>query len=251
MISKKELDTYAKITGLNLGQAEKDYFQNLLLFVVYQIHGNDIVFKGGTALKKCYGLDRFSEDLDFTCAGDIDMEKIENMLDRFKVDLTKESRKYENGLKVTMKIKGPLYIGVPQSQCRFIIDFSFRENVILPPAIKTIGRFLEEIPSFDVFVMQEKEILAEKIRAILSRKKARDVYDLWFLLSKGVEADEALIEEKFKYYNQSWDIKEFDRRLGDAESIWVTELRHQVRNLPDFSEAKNLILKEAKKWSFQ
>ena len=133
----------------------------------------------------------------------------------------------------------------------FIIDFSFRENVILPPAIKTIGRFLEEIPSFDVFVMQEKEILAEKIRAILSRKKARDVYDLWFLLSKGVEADEALIEEKFKYYNQSWDIKEFDRRLGDAESIWVTELRHQVRNLPDFSEAKNLILKEAKKWSFQ
>src|SRR3989338_8894728 len=232
MISKKELDTYAKITGLNLGQAEKDYFQNLLLFVVYQIHGNDIVFKGGTALKKCYGLDRFSEDLDFTCAGDIDMEKIENMLDRFKVDLTKESRKYENGLKVTMKIKGPLYIGVPQSQCRFIIDFSFRVNVILPPAIKTIGRFLEEIPSFDVFVMQEKEILAEKIRAILSRKKARDLYDLWFLVGKKVEADPSILKGKFKYYKQSWSIKEFESRINAIKDIWSSELKPLKNTVP-------------------
>jgi predicted nucleotidyltransferase component of viral defense system len=37
-----------------------------LLFIIYQNFGSEIVFKGGTALSKCYGLNRFSEDLDFS-----------------------------------------------------------------------------------------------------------------------------------------------------------------------------------------
>lgn len=251
MITRKELEEYAKMTGLNLGQAEKDYFQNMLLFVLYQIYSTGLIFKGGTALKKCYGLNRFSEDLDFTCMGSFDVKELQKGMERFKLEFEMKIKEYENGLKITLKIKGPLYNGVSQSLCSFIIDVSFRENVILPSAIKTIGRFLEEIPAFDVLVMQEKEILAEKIRAILSRKKARDVYDLWFLLGKGAEADTALIEEKFRFYKQSWDAKEFDSRLRDIQSIWKTELSHQVKNLPDFGEVKSLILSEAKKWKFQ
>ena len=33
-----------------------------------------MVLKGGTALKLCYGLDRFSEDLDFDCAKSLNLE---------------------------------------------------------------------------------------------------------------------------------------------------------------------------------
>lgn len=249
MISKQELKEYAKITDLNLGQAEKDYFQNIILFVIYQSHSTEPVFKGGTALKKCFGLNRFSEDLDFTCSESFDMIEFEKDLKNFKIDFSIEAKKYDNGLKVILKIKGPLYNGSSQSICRFILDLSFRENVILPPAIKTIGRFLEEIPSFDVIVMQEKEILAEKIRAILSRNKSRDIYDLWFLMSKGVKADEILIAEKFKYYGQKWNYQEFERSVNEKEQIW-TEMRSLVRNPPDFKEVKSLILKEARKWKF-
>ena len=59
-----------KLTAFNLGikeiYVEKDYW---VTFVLYQIFnheiGKDTVFKGGTALLKCYNMvDRFSEDID-------------------------------------------------------------------------------------------------------------------------------------------------------------------------------------------
>jgi len=248
MITKEELKEYAKRVSLNLGQAEKDYFQNIILFISYQAYGKDIVFKGGTALKKCFGLNRFSEDLDFTCLNKVDIKKIEDGLKRFRIEFELESKEYENGLKITLRLKGPLYIGIRQSLCKFIIDFSYRENVILKPEIKTIGRFLEEIPAFDVFVMQEEEILAEKIRAIMTRSKARDIYDLWFLLKKGVEFDSKLVKEKLKYYKQQWNFKEFSSKVKMRKDVWEAELRPTIANVPDLKEVRNYILKEISKY---
>ncbi|MCJ7816352.1 MAG: nucleotidyl transferase AbiEii/AbiGii toxin family protein [Candidatus Aenigmarchaeota archaeon] len=242
MISKKELQEYAKTVGLNLGQAEKDYFQNILLFIIYRNYGKDIVFKGGTALKKCYGIPRFSEDLDFTCLSEMKIENIEDGLKRFNIEFEIETKKYHAGLKVTFRIKGPLYNGIRFSLCKLMLDFSFRENVILNPNIKTIGRFIEEIPSFDVFVMQEPEILAEKIRAVLTRTTARDVYDLWFLLGNGVKFDGNLVRKKLEYYGQKWNPKEFARKLSLKKPIWETELSPLISNVPDFREAKKTIL---------
>lgn len=251
MITRRELAEYAKITGLNLGQAEKDYFQNILLFIIYQSYGTGVIFKGGTALKKCYGLNRFSEDLDFTCVAEFDAEEMKKGMERFKIESEMKTNEHENGLKIMLKIRGPLYAGVPQSLCNFVVDLSFRENVILPPAVKTIGRFMEEVPSFDVLVMQEKEILAEKIRAILSRHKSRDLFDLWFLIKKGVKADEGILEEKFRYYRRSWDIGEFESRVGAIKTIWDSELRPLVKNVPNFDEVTDVVLEEVKKWAFR
>lgn len=247
-ITKEELKEYAKIRGFkNLGHAEKDYFQNLILFILYQNYGKNLIFKGGTALNKCFGLDRFSEDLDFTCHDKVNIKKLEDGLKRFKIDFEIETKEYENGLKVILRLKGPLYIGISGSMCKFIVDLSFRENVILKPEIKTIGRFLEEIPSFDVLVMQEKEILAEKMRAIMTRTKARDIYDLWFLLKKGVDFDKNIVEKKLQYYGEKWDFKEFSKKFSMKKTIWETELKPTVANLPDFTEIKKDILSEISK----
>jgi len=242
MITKEELKEYAKITNLNLGQAEKDYFQNILLFIIYQEYGKGIIFKGGTALKKCYGLDRFSEDLDFTCLEKIDIQKIEDGLKRFNLNYELEKKEYKSGLKITLRINGPLYSGIRNSLCKLILDFSFREKVILQPIVKSIGRFLEEVPSFDVFVMQEKEILAEKIRAIITRNKARDVYDLWFLLNKNINFDKKFIEKKLDYYKEHWNKKDFMNKLNMKESIWETELSPLLRDVPKFNKVKKKIL---------
>lgn len=242
MITKEELQEYARLSGLNLGQAEKDYFQSILLFILYQEYGKDIVFKGGTALKKCYGLNRSSEDLDFTCLNKIDVKKLEAGVKRFNLEFEIETKEYKDGLKIILRIKGPLYIGINQSLCKFIIDFSFRENIILKPQIKTIGRFLEEIPAFDVFVMQEREILAEKVRAVLTRTKARDIYDLWFLLEKGIKFDENLVKEKLEYYKHEWNPKEFAKKLDMKKAIWETELKPLVSSLPDFMKVRKSVL---------
>ena len=75
MITKEILMDVARKKGLlNKEYMEKDYFQDLLLFNIYK-QTNLLIFKGGTALYKLYGLQRFSEDLNFTLIGDLDIEK--------------------------------------------------------------------------------------------------------------------------------------------------------------------------------
>ena len=53
-----------------------------------------------------------------------------------------------------------------------------------------------------------KEILAEKIRALIIRGKGRDLFDIWFLLSKKIEIDWNLVNLKMSFYNRKTDIKE-------------------------------------------
>lgn len=247
MITKEELRSYAGTSGLNLGQAEKDYFQNVVLFILYRRYGNEMVFKGGTALKKCYGLPRFSENLDFTCARKMNpLADIESGLKRLGVEFDKETSQYPDGLKITLRLNGPLYSGIRQSLCKFIVDLSFRESVELAPIAKTIGRFMEEVPSFDVYVMQEKEILAEKIRAVMTRDKARDVYDLWFLLEKGVPFDAGLVRKKLSFYGEKWDAGKFEEGLLSKKPVWKTEMSGLVSSVPDFGGTAKAILSRAR-----
>jgi predicted nucleotidyltransferase component of viral defense system len=69
MIKPGEIQQKANAVGVRDQQIEKDYILSWILFGVAK-HDNlskEIVFKGGTVLKKVYFEEyRFSEDLDFT-----------------------------------------------------------------------------------------------------------------------------------------------------------------------------------------
>jgi len=243
MISRKELEEYAKLRGMkNIGHAEKDYFQNVLLFIIYQNFGSEIIFKGGTALSKCYGLNRFSEDLDFTCKKEFDFKIIEEGLKRFKITFEVEDEIFERSKSYVIRLIGPLFNGNKNSMCKVILDFSFREEILINPITKTIGRFLEEIPSFEVYVMSEEEIFAEKVRAILTRNKARDVYDLYFLVESGLMLKKDLINKKLGYYKTKFNEKDFIKAIKNKKYIWKTELSGLIENVPDFKIILNKIL---------
>ena len=235
IISRKELEEYAKVRGIkNIGHAEKEYFQNIVLFIIYQKFGSEIVFKGGTALSKCYGLNRFSEDLDFTCKKELDSKSIEEGLRRFRLDFEIEEEKADKNKSFSIRIRGPLYNGNRYSMCKIVLDCSFREEVVDKPIIKNIGRFLEEIPSFDVYVMSKEEIYSEKIRAIMTRNKARDVYDLYYLIETGVKIKRQLVSKKLEYYKKKFDEKEFMEAVKNKKEIWESELSGLMENIPDF-----------------
>lgn len=65
MISEIDLMRF-KDHFLDTRQLEKDYLHVFFLYEIYTIFSKELVFKGGTALRIFYGLDRFSEDLNFT-----------------------------------------------------------------------------------------------------------------------------------------------------------------------------------------
>jgi len=46
----------------------------------------------------------------------------------------------------------------------------------------------------------KQEILAEKIRALFTRNKPRDLFDLWFLLKQETPINWQFVVEKMKYY---------------------------------------------------
>lgn len=234
----ESLKKYAFLRGLNLGQAEKDYYQTIILFSLYGRVTKELVFKGGTALAKCYGLNRFSEDLDFTVSEDRDfISMIVSALKDFSIDHTvRDIQSEKPHKKYKLKIKGPLYSGSDRTLCSITLDFSFRESVVLEPNIITIGHHLDIIPSFDVYAMAETEIFAEKIRAIYSRKSARDLYDLSFLVKKGVKPDYELINKKLEWVNLKFDRKSFLVSAQSVKNIWQSELRSLVKNVPSFEE---------------
>ncbi len=233
----EELKTYAFKRGLNLGQAEKDYYQTLILFIIYSKVAKELVFKGGTALSKCYGLNRFSEDLDFTVMKRIEAVKaIRKGLDDFGIKYSIGEVKGAETKKYRIKINGILYTGAEKTKCSITLDFSLREKTIIEPKIMTIGYYMDIIPSFEVYAMDEKEIFAEKIRAIYTRESARDLYDLAFLIRKGIRFDKEIADKKLKMYGLEFEKKSFLSRCRSLKNIWDSELQSLVRNIPDFKD---------------
>ncbi len=248
MLSIEDIKKIAKLKGINsLGNAEKDYLLDIVLLSVSRITKDELVFKGGTCLYKFYKLDRFSEDIDFTLKKEFDVDglirKIAADLGLFGIEASIKSKKrVKNSLMITIRTKGPLYAGNPQSFSNIRIDINLKSEINKVPLHATYTSLYPDIPSFSLIVMREDEILAEKVRAIMMRSKARDVYDMWFLIRKGVRFDKGMVKEKMKYYNEKWVLKVFEERLALKEMIWKTEMESLVFAAPDFSEVKREIM---------
>ena len=102
------------------------------------------------------------------------------------------------------------------------------------------------MPAFDVVVMREEEILAEKVRAIFTRSRARDIHDVFFLIQKGIKPNLKLINEKLNYYSLSFSYLDFIKRLNESEKIWKSELAQLVRTVPPFEKVTERISSEFK-----
>lgn len=250
MISIDEIKRIAWLKGIkSAGNAEKDYLLDIALLSVSRSTKDELIFKGGTCLSKFYKLDRFSEDLDFTLRKELDIDgllkKICSVLSSFGIESEiRDKKSAYNSVMATIRAKGPLYKNTPMSLSNIGIDINLKSSIDMEPEPARYNSLYPDVPSFSILVMQEPEILAEKIRAVMTRTKARDVYDIWFLLGKGVEFDEILARKKTEYYKQEWNPKEFIKRIDAQKAAWKTELGPIVSAVPDFREVKKLILEK-------
>jgi predicted nucleotidyltransferase component of viral defense system len=244
MLGKEELRTYEKIVGFNLWQVEKDYLQHLVLLFLYSRIKNELVLKGGTALQKAFGLNRFSIDLDFSSTknnsekffGKV-VEDITNF--GFPSQISKiEKAKIAKAKTIILKIQGPLYGRDERTITTLRVEISLRKDLILEPIVKEVVPPYADLRPYFINLMDLKEILAEKVRALMWRGKARDLYDLWFLLKKNVTPDVDLINKKLEYYNLKFNKEEFFQKIKDIEKVWEKELKPLVNVLPSFETIK-------------
>jgi len=247
MLTKEDLRKFTSLTGFNLWQTEKDYLQHLFLIFLSRESKDELVFKGGTALQKAYGLNRFSIDLDFTLRKEIKeslIEKICRDITLFGFECKSEKIKENLAISFKLAVKGPLYDGSERSISTLRIEISKREKVLLEPEAREIVPVYTDLHPYTVLIMHPKEILAEKIRAILTRTKAKDLYDLWFLLKKGVSIDLALVNEKLKLYEKSFEKSEFISCIRAVKEVWKTELEPLVTFLPSFDTVLEEVLEK-------
>ncbi len=242
MIKEEQLNSIAALRRLTPKNAEKEYFQELMLYSLYSLVGKRLVFKGGTCLYMIHKMNRFSEDLDFDAAKGIDVNKIiEKSLYNLKLLGISSSIKYldsfEKAVNVGINFKGPLYEGTKESLCFLLLNISTRQKPVLPPRLERISTIYKEFPDFDVFAMDPKEILAEKIAATHNRDKPRDVYDVWFILKNlSVELDKNLIKKKLK---KDFNKDIFIAKVLEKERYWFGELgKLVIGQLPSFNEVE-------------
>ena len=253
MLSKSELMKVAEIKHLSLRNAEKDYLLELILYALSDLR-HCLVFKGGTALYKFYNLNRFSEDLDFDVAGKrFDMDAVLKRVLR-SLELTgmqrtiHEKMMHGNEINIRFAVRGPLYDGSKNSMSRVTLNLSKREQPILIQEKLLIASY-QEIPSFELSVLDAKEIAAEKIRCIMTREKPRDVYDLWFLFKRGTPIDISLVNRKLKIYRLKFDIEVFHRKVHEKRNMWVRDLKDFIiGTLPEFDDVSSELESWYKTW---
>jgi len=224
-------------------QQEKHYIQALILS---SLADEPLVFKGGTYLWFFHGLRRFSEDLDFTAIGAIHDDlpiRVSRDLALLGVENNVKDVESNNaGVSFRVAAKGPLNTGEKDIYYVYV-EISKREKVIMKSMSVKLDIPAYQMPIKVISGMALDEVAAEKVRAIMSRNKARDVYDLYYLIKeKGVKFNLDLTNRKLAYLSKSFSREELIEELNKKEDIFERELKGILFvKPPDFNEAKHII----------
>lgn len=270
MIPKKEIFALARSTGIRSENMERDYVISWLLKGITEAKGfaGRYAFKGGTALRKLYFPDyRYSQDLDFTITRALSeselqtalghaalaVERTSGIISRVADVTTVREVPGEEAYRARIEYQGPLG-RLGGTQPRITIDATLYERVVLPLEERALIH-----PYSDADVCQARitaypleEMLAEKMRALLRRRYARDVYDLWFLFKHhanemDMKAARHALEEKSRYkgyaYSGADDFLSPAHR-ADLERTWTASLIYQTHVLPPYRSVE----KELREW---
>jgi hypothetical protein len=199
MITQEQVVALAKRYKINETVIFREYLQLVFLQKLYQkTPSQNILFKGGTALHLILHAPRFSEDLDFsvTLSTPAFEAYIATVLKRMADEegVSWQERKSVAGKQFLLAAENIL-----PYKTYIALDFSFREEVFSQERAIIQTAYPTLFTSY-VYHLSQEEILAEKIRAVMTRKKGRDLYDLWFLLSKGIAVQHDLVRKKLAYY---------------------------------------------------
>jgi uncharacterized protein len=245
-MNEPELKRLAGRFGIPVGTLEKDYAITILLLVISRFTKvSNMVFKGGTAIKKIYFEEtRFSEDLDFTCTEDISDELVQKIETEFRKGLdvnfkeVKPDNVFDNSKKYLVKYND--FNEYPNS---VRIDLSLREKPINPVTSRKVLHHYElGNKDFAIPTMDLEEIMGEKVRAIIYAGQPRHLYDSWFLLSKkNVRILPNVVRQKVNLYKDDFKEDKFKESVNNMERQWIADLQPFLPKVPPFKDVSAVV----------
>lgn len=273
---RTRMEESRKRLGLPWEVLERDYLLSWILAGICRVPSfhDTLVFKGGTALRKCYFGDyRFSEDLDFTGIGSIPtgvaMEAairdacavaadLLNLYAPVEIVSTRHVERDPHPADqeaFDIRARFPWHRG---PYVRVSVEVSTDEKVLRPTVRRPLFHDYGEAIETELTVYSLEEIVAEKLRAILqhvqslerrgwARSRARDYYDLWRILTAyrdrmGVYDFRSLLRAKCVVRDVAFtDTEDFftERMLSVVERTWESWLGPLVPDLPNCAEVIN------------
>ncbi len=247
------LSHYHPVTPLEWNHAMKEVVQEIALLGFWRSgFFEQAAFYGGTALRIFHGLNRFSEDLDFSLIHEQSTPRLEQTLSSVKTELAAWGLSFEaepksSGTRTGIEsafLKGNtrinlLTIGVPEDLSRHFphsqkITIKLELDTTPPPGAATeIKTHLLPTP-FQVRLYDLPSLFAGKLHALLfrdwkKRVKGRDFYDFVWYVSRGVPVNLPHLEARILHSDQQ-QIKQLD--LQELHTL----LKHRFASI-DFSGA--------------
>ena len=214
----------------------------------------EAAFYGGTALRIFYGLDRFSEDLDFSLLSqnpDFDLTKYFSYIENetkslgLNFDVAEKEKSVDSNVKSAF-LKGntkehilTFYENVEDAKIinrEEVIKIKFEVDVN-PPVGATYETKFNLLPSpYQVKLYDMPSLFAGKIHACLCRNwktrvKGRDFYDYVFFLAMGAKVN--LVNLKEKLVQSKYISEDYELTIDNLKSL----LNERFSNM-DFAQAK-------------
>ncbi len=229
-----------------------EYLQTQILKALSLSSFNDsLSFLGGTCLRFAYGINRFSEDLDFDLIKkegfnieDL-MTTVKNQLELQGFQVDARTKTTENIHIIFFRFKNVLQEfglnvqGNEKILIKFEIDFNPYKN------IHTETRFSDSFNErFPMVVNSLDTLFAQKVVAIIFRpyQKGRDFYDLvWFLSQRDLEPNYEIFKEKKLEIGNRQELIEFLK--NQAEKSDLAQAVKDVERFLFYPEQAKWILK--------
>jgi len=203
---------------------------------------SSLVFRGGTALNKLFlqSPARYSEDIDLVqCTSEPignTLDAIRNALDPW---LGEPKRKLtERSVKLFYR-----YIAIGNNPAKLKIEINTTEHFHIQPLQQLDYRIESEWfdDSASILTYQLNELMASKLRALYQRRKGRDLFDLWHVLSQNLLDPEQVVLIFNSYGKRDQQI--ISRAIFE-ENLYLKEQNQ------DFLADISVLLALGKNWNF-
>lgn len=166
---------------ININNIVREYWEMFILNELYASSlANVLIFKGGTALRLIYNSPRFSEDLDFSILDKINFNDFKKIIKKIA------DSQSELSIKEIYSKKNTYFSLIKFKQDYLTQTLSIKIEISKRKIeYKNFNSLIASSPTSNlkplVKVMTLEQITKDKLSALSSRKKARDLFDVWFV----------------------------------------------------------------------
>lgn len=247
-IIEQKLSTYSITTEVEEKQALREITQEVILSSLGRIgFFHHAAFQGGTCLRIFYGLNRFSEDLDFTLLKQNSEFRWKDYLEQVIRDVAEFG--YEMEIKDTEDIKAPVRLAFLKDEAIgkiLQLQYAGKTSILgkirikleidtLPPSGSQYEVKYIDFPFLSPVTLQDPATLfAGKIHALLCRNyvKGRDWYDFLWYTSRRTPVNYTYLEKALQQ-SGPWKNKEVH-----INREWLLSALYQRIQSVDWQEAK-------------